>query len=140
MESEGAFGPALLGSARLGPALLGSARPGPARPAPRRVARRASPQRRLTAAGLTAPADARQLARELWSLGAMLGRQLLGGVRRVVDLSYSERFMDFTGSNIPSSMKKLVVTKLSPNFREAVSLQTAAVPTPGDSELLVRNR
>lgn len=37
-------------------------------------------------------------------------------------------------------MKKLVVTKLSPNFKEAVSLQTAPVPTPGDGDLLVRNR
>lgn len=60
--------------------------------------------------------------------------------RFIIDMSYSAHFMDFKGSSIPSSMKKLVVTKLSPNFREAVSLQTCAVPTPGDAELLVRNR
>ncbi|MBN3296194.1 PTGR3 reductase, partial [Amia calva] len=40
-------------------------------------------------------------------------------------MSYSTHFMDFKGSAIPSSMKKLLVTKLSPNFRDAVSLQTA---------------
>lgn len=60
--------------------------------------------------------------------------------RFIIDMSYSAHFMDFKGSSIPSSMKKLVVSKLSPNFREAVSLQTAAVPTPGDADLLVRNR
>uniref|UniRef100_W5K2R0 15-oxoprostaglandin 13-reductase n=1 Tax=Astyanax mexicanus TaxID=7994 RepID=W5K2R0_ASTMX len=60
--------------------------------------------------------------------------------RSIIDLSYSTHFMDFKGSSIPSSMKKLVVTKLSQNFKEAVSLQTAPVPTPGDGELLVRNR
>lgn len=60
--------------------------------------------------------------------------------RTIIDTSYSVHFMDFKGSSIPSSMKKLVVHKLSPNFREAVSLRTAAVPTPGDAELLVRNR
>ncbi|KAK2910556.1 prostaglandin reductase 3-like isoform X1 [Channa argus] len=60
--------------------------------------------------------------------------------RFIIDMSYSAHFMDFKGSSIPSSMKKLVVTKLSPNFREAVSMQTAAVPTPGDADLLVRNR
>ncbi|XP_029360215.1 prostaglandin reductase 3 [Echeneis naucrates] len=60
--------------------------------------------------------------------------------RFIIDLSYSAHFMDFKGSSIPSSMKKLVVTKLSPNFRDAVRTQTVAVPTPGDSDLLVRNR
>ncbi|XP_072525309.1 prostaglandin reductase-3-like [Salminus brasiliensis] len=60
--------------------------------------------------------------------------------RSIIDLSYSTHFMDFKGSSIPTSMKKLVVTKLSQNFKEAVSLQTAPVPTPGDGELLVRNR
>ncbi|KAM7420302.1 hypothetical protein PAMA_014828 [Pampus argenteus] len=76
-----------------------------------------------------------------------------GGVRRVtdalsrvhprrfiIDMSYSAHFMDFKGSSIPSTMKKLLVTKLSPNFREAASVQTVAVPTPGDADLLVRNR
>lgn len=62
-------------------------------------------------------------------------------VRRfIIDMSYSAHFMDFKGSSIPSTMKKLVVTKLSPNFREAASVQTVAVPTPGDADLLVRNR
>lgn len=60
--------------------------------------------------------------------------------RFIVDMSYSAHFMDFKGSSIASSMKKLVVSKLSPNFREAVSVQTVAVPTPGDADLLVRNR
>ncbi|XP_068179749.1 prostaglandin reductase 3-like [Antennarius striatus] len=60
--------------------------------------------------------------------------------RSIIDLSYSTHFMDFKGSSIPSSMKKLVVNRLSPNFREAVSVQTVAVPTPGDADLLVRNR
>ncbi|XP_036411850.1 prostaglandin reductase 3-like [Colossoma macropomum] len=60
--------------------------------------------------------------------------------RSIIDLSYSTHFMDFKRSSIPSSMKKLVATKLSQNFREAVSLQTAPVPTPGDGDLLIRNR
>ncbi|KAJ0000137.1 hypothetical protein NQD34_011979 [Periophthalmus magnuspinnatus] len=55
-------------------------------------------------------------------------------------MSYSAHFMDYRGTSIPGSMKKLVVTKLSPHFREAVSVQTVAVPTPGNEELLVRNR
>lgn len=60
--------------------------------------------------------------------------------RFIIDMSYSSHFMDFNGSSIPSSMKKLVVTKLSQNFKDAVSLQTVPVPTPGDGDLLVRNR
>ncbi|XP_019962714.2 prostaglandin reductase 3 [Paralichthys olivaceus] len=60
--------------------------------------------------------------------------------RTIIDMSYSSHFMDFMGSSIPSSMSKLVVTKLSPDFKEAVSVQSVAVPTPGDAELLVRNR
>ncbi|XP_056237901.1 prostaglandin reductase 3-like isoform X1 [Seriola aureovittata] len=77
--------------------------------------------------------------------GGRRGTDALSGVhpvarRFIIDMSYSAHFMDFKGSSIPSSMKKLVVTKLSPNFREAVSMQTVAVPTPGDADLLVRNR
>lgn len=60
--------------------------------------------------------------------------------RSIIDMSYAAHFMDFKGSSIPSSMSKLVVNKLSPDFREAVSLQTVPVPTPGDADLLVRNR
>lgn len=60
--------------------------------------------------------------------------------RSIIDTSYSAHFMDFKGSSIPSTMQKLEVNKLSPDFREAVSLRTATVPTPGDAELLVRNR
>ncbi|XP_066508717.1 prostaglandin reductase-3-like [Hoplias malabaricus] len=60
--------------------------------------------------------------------------------RSIIDHSYSTHFMDFKRSSIPSNMKKLVATKLSPNFKEAVSLQTSPVPTPGDSDLLIRNR
>ncbi|OCT74556.1 hypothetical protein XELAEV_18033539mg [Xenopus laevis] len=63
------------------------------------------------------------------------------GARPIVDMSHSRHFVDFHGSNIPSSMKKLVVTQLSPNFRQAVTLiANAPVPVPGDGELLVRNR
>lgn len=73
------------------------------------------------------------------------GADALSGVRSVprrliIDTSYSAHFMDFKGSSIPSSMKKLVVHKLSPNFREAVCARAVAVPTPADTELLVRNR
>nr|XP_033785336.1 prostaglandin reductase 3 [Geotrypetes seraphini] len=61
--------------------------------------------------------------------------------RSIVDMSYSQHFMDPTGSAIPATMKKLVVTKLSPNFRQAVTLQAGVpVPVPGDGDLLVRNR
>lgn len=60
--------------------------------------------------------------------------------RSIIDMSYSAHFMDFKGSSIPSTMKKLVVNKLSSDFREAVSVRGAPVPTPGDAELLVRNR
>lgn len=60
--------------------------------------------------------------------------------RSIIDTSYATHFMDFTGSSIPSSMRKLVVTRLSHHFREAVAVRTVAVPTPGDAELLVRNR
>ncbi|KAL7842568.1 hypothetical protein SRHO_G00242570 [Serrasalmus rhombeus] len=60
--------------------------------------------------------------------------------RSIIDLSYSTHLMDFQRSSIPSSMRKLVATKLSQNFREAVSLQTVPVPTPGDGDLLIRNR
>ncbi|XP_028673044.1 prostaglandin reductase-3-like [Erpetoichthys calabaricus] len=69
------------------------------------------------------------------------GSQLFSAPSRsIIDMSYSSHFMDFKGSSIPSTMRKLVVTKLSPNFREAVSLQTVPVPTPGDGDLLIRNR
>ncbi|XP_076837502.1 prostaglandin reductase 3-like [Brachyhypopomus gauderio] len=85
-------------------------------------------------------------------LGAMCGSVLRGFQRRappgtrlipkrcIIDMSYSTHFMDFKGSSIPSSMKKLVVTKISHNFRDAVSLNTVPVPTPGDRDLLIRNR
>ncbi|XP_015232701.1 PREDICTED: zinc-binding alcohol dehydrogenase domain-containing protein 2 [Cyprinodon variegatus] len=83
---------------------------------------------------------------------ALIGRRRAGGTdglpgvrpavqrRFIIDTSYSTHFMDFKGSSIPSSMKKLVVTKLSQDFREAVTVRTVPVPTPGDAELLVRNR
>ncbi|XP_028985213.1 prostaglandin reductase 3-like [Betta splendens] len=85
--------------------------------------------------------SARSGARTISSVGGALCG-VRGGVARrfIVDMSYSAHFMDFKGSSIASSMKKLVVNKLSPNFREAVSVQTVAVPTPGDADLLVRNR
>ncbi|XP_051576597.1 prostaglandin reductase 3-like isoform X2 [Myxocyprinus asiaticus] len=61
-------------------------------------------------------------------------------LRTIVDLSYSTHFMDYRASSIPASMRKMVVTKLSPNFREAVCIQNALVPTPADGDLLIRNR
>ncbi|CAL9705360.1 unnamed protein product [Knipowitschia caucasica] len=60
--------------------------------------------------------------------------------RHIIDMSYSAHFMDYRGTSIPGAMRKLVVTKLSQNFREAVSVQAVSVPTPGNDELLVRNR
>ncbi|KAM9797888.1 prostaglandin reductase 3-like [Neosynchiropus ocellatus] len=72
--------------------------------------------------------------------GASSVLALRPGVRSIIDTSYSAHFMDFKASSIPSGMNKLVVDKLSPNFREAVSVRAVAVPTPGDAELLVRNR
>ncbi|XP_036607401.1 prostaglandin reductase 3 [Trichosurus vulpecula] len=56
-------------------------------------------------------------------------------------MSYARHFLDFQGSSIPKFMQKLVVTQLSPNFREAVTLlRDSPVPLPGDGDLLVRNR
>ncbi|KAL6108841.1 ptgr3 [Pungitius sinensis] len=76
-----------------------------------------------------------------WLIGsARAATGALSGVRSIIDMSYSAHFMDFGGSSIPSVMRKLVVNKLSPDFREAVTAQTVAVPTPGDADLLVRNR
>ncbi|KAK3534784.1 hypothetical protein QTP86_024746 [Hemibagrus guttatus] len=60
--------------------------------------------------------------------------------RFIIDMSYSNHFMDYKRSSIPSSMKKMMVTKRSPDFRQAVSVQTVPVPTPSDTELLIRNR
>lgn len=61
--------------------------------------------------------------------------------RAIVDMSYARHFLDFQGSAIPNAMQKLVVTRLSPNFREAVTLRRdCPVPLPGDGDLLVRNR
>ncbi|XP_069885045.1 prostaglandin reductase 3 [Dipodomys merriami] len=63
------------------------------------------------------------------------------GARAIVDMSYARHFLDFQGSAIPRVMQKLVVTRLSPNFREAVTLlRDCPVPLPGDGDLLVRNR
>ncbi|KAM4568887.1 prostaglandin reductase 3-like [Fundulus diaphanus] len=88
----------------------------------------------------------RRAAASLIGRGCARVTDALSGVRSavprrfIIDTSYAAHFMDFKGSAIPSSMKKLVVTKLSQDFREAVSVRTVAVPTPGDAELLVRNR
>uniref|UniRef100_A0A4W4F0A4 Uncharacterized protein n=1 Tax=Electrophorus electricus TaxID=8005 RepID=A0A4W4F0A4_ELEEL len=60
--------------------------------------------------------------------------------RCIIDMSYSTHLMDFKDSSIPSSMQKLVVTKLSQHFRKAVSLKIIPVPTRGDDDLLIRNR
>ncbi|KAG8442267.1 hypothetical protein GDO86_011171 [Hymenochirus boettgeri] len=67
--------------------------------------------------------------------------KVTGSPRPIVDMSYTHHFVDFHGCNIPSTMKKLLVTQLSPNFRQAVILTPSApVPVPGNEELLVRNR
>ncbi|XP_072460183.1 prostaglandin reductase 3 isoform X3 [Notamacropus eugenii] len=61
--------------------------------------------------------------------------------RPIVDMSYARHFLDFQGSSISKFMQKLVVTQLSPNFKEAVTLlRDCPVPLPGDGDLLVRNR
>uniref|UniRef100_A0A8C5KGI1 15-oxoprostaglandin 13-reductase n=1 Tax=Jaculus jaculus TaxID=51337 RepID=A0A8C5KGI1_JACJA len=71
----------------------------------------------------------------------MLRRVTATGARAIVDMSYARHFLDFQGSAIPRAMQKLVVTRLSPNFREAVTLRRdCPVPLPGDSDLLIRNR
>ncbi|XP_051019777.1 prostaglandin reductase 3 [Acomys russatus] len=68
-------------------------------------------------------------------------RLTAAGARAIVDMSYSRHFLDFQGSAIPRTMQKLVVTRLSPNFHEAVTLRRdCPVPLPGDGDLLVRNR
>ncbi|XP_034031288.1 prostaglandin reductase 3-like [Thalassophryne amazonica] len=76
-----------------------------------------------------------------WGRG---GTEPLCGVERrrsyIIDTSYSGHFMDYQRSSIPTSMKKMVAEKLSPDFREAVRVRTVPVPTPGDAELLVINR
>ncbi|KAM9307500.1 prostaglandin reductase 3 [Gastrophryne carolinensis] len=65
----------------------------------------------------------------------------LSGARSIVDMSYSHHFVDFQGSSIPTTMKKLVVTQLSPDFKKAVTLMPSVpVPVPGDGDLLIRNR
>lgn len=118
----------------------GSARIGSARPA------RCTDYPGLMAARVISGAHMRRVARELCTIGLLVQPNAASALcrvqprRSIIDLSYSTHFMDFKGSSIASSMNKLVVNKLSPNFREAVSLRTVAVPTPGDADLLVRNR
>lgn len=94
------------------------------------------------------------VARDMSLLRAKAGLCLLGhsrlymrplpwrsAARPIVDMSYSHHFVDFQGSSIPTSMKKLLVTQLSPDFRKAVTLMpSVAVPVPGDGDLLIRNR
>jgi len=44
-------------------------------------------------------------------------------------------------SNIlPALMKKLVVRKVTPNFREAVELVSVPLPIPGKGQVLIKNR
>ena len=42
--------------------------------------------------------------------------------------------------NLPATNRKLVVTKISQNFREATQVQDAPMPQPGPGEILVKNR
>ena len=39
-----------------------------------------------------------------------------------------------------SMYRKLIATKLSTNFREAVTIQSGPIPAVGSGQLLVRNR
>ena len=41
---------------------------------------------------------------------------------------------------IPVTFRKLVATKQSTKFRDVVSIQTLPTPTPGEGEVLVKNR
>ena len=41
---------------------------------------------------------------------------------------------------LPSTIRKLVATRASANFREVVSIVTEPTPKPGDGEVLVKNR
>ncbi|XP_060561520.1 prostaglandin reductase-3-like isoform X1 [Ruditapes philippinarum] len=41
---------------------------------------------------------------------------------------------------LPSTIRKLVATRASSNFREVVSIVTQPTPKPGDGEVLVKNR
>jgi NADPH-dependent curcumin reductase CurA len=41
---------------------------------------------------------------------------------------------------LPSTFKKLVVTKISQKFRDVVSLTQEKLPNPGIGEVLVKNR
>ena len=42
--------------------------------------------------------------------------------------------------SLPTSMRKLVVKTLTSNFREAIEIQSCAVPKIKDKQVLVRNR
>ena len=41
---------------------------------------------------------------------------------------------------LPAVNRKLIVTKISQNFREATEIVDAPMPQPGPGQLLVRNR
>ncbi|KAL4225379.1 Prostaglandin reductase 3 [Mactra antiquata] len=41
---------------------------------------------------------------------------------------------------LPATIRKLVATSASPKFREIVTIKTEPTPTPGDGEVLVKNR
>ncbi|CAN0272530.1 prostaglandin reductase 3 [Lampetra planeri] len=59
--------------------------------------------------------------------------------RGIIDMSYTQHFVE-GGRPLPRSHSKLVVTALSTDFREAVQLQEAPVPSPDSDQVLVRNR
>jgi len=42
--------------------------------------------------------------------------------------------------HVPSTIRKLVALRASQKFREVTTIVTEPTPTPGDGELLVRNR
>ena len=43
-------------------------------------------------------------------------------------------------ASLPTSMRKLVVKTLTSNFREAIEIQSCALPKVGEKHVLVRNR
>ena len=50
------------------------------------------------------------------------------------------RLSKMAGRLLPQTFQRLMVTRLTPNFREAVEKQTVAMLQPGPSEVLVKNR
>ncbi len=41
---------------------------------------------------------------------------------------------------IPNTMRKLIVTRITSKFREATEIVSVSVPKPGPNEVLIKNR